>query len=94
MTTSKDMQRHITNKLHYFKNLQKQLDAHATKVASIRLRKEWLEKQKKMNYQNEYDRVLGMISQNTVKGKSIASLDKRKKELEMLGAIAVGGISH
>ena len=94
MTNSKDMQRHITNKLHYFKNLQKQLDAHATKVASIRLRKEWLEKQKKMNYQNEYDRVLGMISQNTVKGKSIASLDKRKKELEMLGAIAVGGISH
>jgi hypothetical protein len=88
------MQRHITNKLHYFKNLQKQLDAHATKVASIRLRKEWLEKQKKINYQNEYDRVLGMISQNTVKGKSIASLDKRKTDLEKLGAIAVGGISH
>ena len=49
MTSSKeDMQRHITNKLHYFKNLQKQLDAHATKAASIRLRKEWLEKQKKL----------------------------------------------
>ena len=94
MTNSKDMQRHITNKLHYFKNLQKQLDAHATKVASIRLRKEWLEKQKKMNYQNEYDRVLGMISQNTVKGKSIASLEKRKTDLEKLGAIAVGSISH
>ena len=88
------MQRHITTKLHYFKNLQKQLDAHATKASSIRLRKEWLEKQKKMNYQNEYDRVLGVISQNTVKVKSVASLDKRKKELEELGAIAVGGISH
>ena len=88
------MQRHITNKLHYFKNLQKQLDAHATKVASIRLRKEWLEKQKKINYQNEYDRILGMISQNTVKGKSLASLEKRKKELEMLGSKAVEGISH
>ena len=94
MTNSKDMQRHITNKLHYFKNLQKQLDAHATKVASIRLRKEWLEKQKKMNYQNEYDRIRGMISQNTVKGKSIASLEKRKTDLEKLGAIAVGSISH
>ena len=94
MTNSKDMQRHITNKLHYFKNLQKQLDAHATKVASIRLRKEWLEKQKKTNYQNEYDRIRGMISENVVKGKSIASLDKRKKELEELGAIAVGSISH
>ena len=94
MTNPKDMQRHITNKLHYFKNLQKQLDAHATKVASIRLRKEWLEKQKKMNYQNEYDRIKGMISENVVKGKSIASLDKRKKELQELGARAVSGISH
>lgn len=88
------MQRHITNKLHYFKNLQKQLDAHATKVASIRLRKEWLEKQKKTNYQNEYDRIRGMISENVVKGKSIASLDARKKRLEELGALAVGSISH
>ena len=94
MTSSKDMQRHITNKLHYFKNLQKQLDAHATKVASIRLRKEWLEKQKKTNYQNEYDRIRGMISENVVKGKSIASLDARKKRLEELGALAVGSISH
>ena len=94
MTNSKDMQRHITNKLHYFKNLQKQLDAHATKVASIRLRKEWLEKQKKTNYQNEYDRIRGLISQNTVKGKSLASLEKRKKKLEELGAIAVDSISH
>ena len=94
MTSSKDMQRHITNKLHYFKNLQKQLDAHATKVASIRLRKEWLEKQKKINYQNEYDRIRGMISENVVKGKSIASLDARKKRLEELGALAVGSISH
>lgn len=94
MTNSKDMQRHITNKLHYFKNLQKQLDAHATKVASIRLRKEWLEKQKKMNYQNEYERIRGMLSQNTVKGKSLASLEKRKTDLEKLGAIAVDSISH
>ena len=94
MTNSKDMQRHITNKLHYFKNLQKQLDAHATKVASIRLRKEWLEKQKKMNYQNEYDRIRSLIDQNTVKGKSVASLEKRKTDLEKLGAIAVDMISH
>ena len=51
-------------------------------------------KAKKINYQNEYDRIRGLISQNTVKGKSIATLDARKKRLEELGAIAVGGISH
>ena len=37
--------RHVANKLHYFKNVQKQLDAHATKAASIQLRKNWMEKQ-------------------------------------------------
>ena len=42
-----DMTRHVTNRLHYFTNLQKQVDAHATKAESIALRKMWLDKQKK-----------------------------------------------
>ena len=42
-----DMTRHVTNRLHYFTNLQKQIDAHSTKAESIALRKTWLEKQKK-----------------------------------------------
>ena len=44
--TQKDRNRHIANKLNYFKNLQRQLDAHITRQASMNLRKEWLEKQK------------------------------------------------
>ena len=47
-----------------------------------------------MNYQNEYDRIRSLISQNTVKGKSLASLEKRKTDLEKLGALAVDSISH
>ena len=42
-----NIDKHITNRLHYFKNLQKQLDAQATKASSINLRKQWLDKQKK-----------------------------------------------
>ena len=44
---SNDMTKHVLNRIHYFENLQKQIDAHATKAESIRLRKEWLDKQKK-----------------------------------------------
>ena len=88
----KDQNRHIANKLNYFKNLQRQLDAHITKQASINLRKEWLEKQK-INYVNEYDRIRGLISQNLVKGQSVAGLEHRKKHLESLGVRALDGLN-
>ena len=91
-----DIQKHITNRLHYFKNVQKQLDAQATKASSIALRKRWLEKQKKMNYQNEYDRIRGEIARQTVfrGGTSLASLENKKKTLESLGAVAIDSISN
>ena len=91
-----NIDKHITNRLHYFKNVQKQLDAQATKASSIALRKRWLEKQKKMNYQNEYDRIRGEIARQTVfhGGTSLESLKNKKNVLEKLGAIAIDSISH
>ena len=91
-----DIQKHITNRLHYFKNVQKQLDAQATKASSIALRKQWLEKQKKINYQNEYDRVRSEIARQTVfhGGTSLSSLENRKKTLESFGAVTIDSISN
>ena len=40
------LSKHVKEKLNYFRNLQRQLDAHATKAASIQLRKNMMEKQK------------------------------------------------
>ena len=88
-----NIDKHITNRLHYFKNLQKQLDAHATKASSIALRKQWLDKQKKVNYQSEYDRIRGEIEHNNVKGLSVESLKKRKNDLAKLGAKVIDGIA-
>ena len=88
-----DIHKHITNRLHYFKNLQKQLDAHATKASSIALRKQWLDKQKKVNYQSEYDRIRGEIEHNNVKGLSVESLKKRRDDLAKLGAKVIDGIA-
>ena len=89
-----NIDKHIKNKLNYFRNVQRQLDAHATKAASIALRKQWMEKQKKINYQNEYDRIRGEIAHSTVKGLSTTTLKNRQKELENLGAMAIQGISN
>ena len=88
-----NINKHITNRLHYFKNLQKQLDAQATKASSIALRKQWLDKQKKVNYQSEYDRIRGEIEHNNVKGLSVESLKKRRDDLAKLGAKVIDGIA-
>ena len=39
--------KHIANRLHYFKTLKDKLDAHSTKARSINLRKQWIDSQKK-----------------------------------------------
>ena len=72
------------------KQLQKQIDAHKTKAASIHLRKQWLEKQKVANYQNEYERIRGMIAQSVVRHgpQTDERLEEREKKLKELGAIA------
>ena len=87
-----DVQHMIARKLHYYKQLQQQIDAHKTKEASIVLRKKWLEKQKLNNYINEYDRIRGMIAQNDRKGVSVEHLKKKAGDLEKLGAKAIDGI--
>ena len=81
---SESIQRHLS----YYKTLQQQLDAHQTKASSIRLRKQWIERQKVSNYQNEYDRIRGMIAQNVIKhgDNTNEALQKRAKHLKGLGA--------
>ena len=89
---SNDMTKHVLNRIHYFENLQKQIDAHATKAESIALRKTWLDKQKKINYTNEYDRLRSQVAQNVVKGASVDSLLERQNVLQRLGVQSLDGI--
>jgi len=82
-----DLQKILTAKsLHQIKHLQKIIDAHKTKAASLKLRKEWLDKQRVNNYSNEYERIRGLLAHNIVKGTSVEGLEKRKKKLEDKGA--------
>ena len=81
------------NRLNYYKNLQRQLDAHTTKHASIHFRKNALDRQTVSNYQNEYNRIRGELS-STVLPDALtrARLKERQAKLVELGATAVNSI--
>ncbi len=79
-----DLQKAIQKNLHYYKQVQATNEAHRTKAVSSHLRKEHLEKQKTNNYQNEYDRIRGVISQSATSNHP--PLLERKKKLENSGA--------
>ena len=84
--------KHIANRLHYFKTLKDKLDAHATKARNNNLRKQWIDGQKKMNYTNEYNRIRSELEQSKLKGLTTELLQKRKDKLKKLGANIVDGI--
>ena len=48
--------------LKYWERMQTLLDAKETRAQSLRLRHKWIERQNTMNYQNEYDRLRGELS--------------------------------
>ena len=84
--------KHIANRLHYFKTWKDKLDAHATKARSINLRKQFIESQKKMNYTNEYNRIRSELEQSKLKGLTTELLQKRTDHLKKLGANIIDGI--
>ena len=86
--------------LHYWKRLQHNMDAHHTRAQSLQYRKMILEKQHKMNYQNEYDRLRNALNatvlrRNALTGDMIRApavsftekdgVKRRLEELEKLG---------
>ena len=89
------LQRQVNNRPHYWKRLQSHMDMQATRAQHLLLRKKFLDKQKAMNYQNEYDRIRGILGQNVVRdsirmprliGAQRYELLKRQDELKDLGA--------
>ena len=65
----------IAKKLHYYKQVQRKLDAYNTKASSLTFRKHILERQKLNNYQNEYDKIRDLLSQSTLK--NVTDLKKK-----------------
>jgi hypothetical protein len=74
----------VGSHLRHYKQLQQRMDARNTKAESITLRKDWLQAQKRANYQGEYDRIRGLLSQ-TILPAGAKRLEDREKELKGLG---------
>ena len=87
-----DMQAVIKHKLQYYKTVQKEIVARKSKASLIMLRKQWLDKQKVNNYQNEYDRIRGILNTSVTGELTNDLLNKRKVELERLGTKIIDNI--
>ena len=74
----------IASHLKHYKRLQRTLEAKKAKAESIVLRKAWMERQKRANYQSEYDRIRGLLSQ-TYLPNGAKRLEERQAELQGLG---------
>ena len=51
-------------------------------MSLIALRNNWKRQQNKLNYQNEYDRIRGLLEESVLKGKSVPHLENRVKTLQ------------
>ena len=60
--------------LKYWQQLQSRLDAHLTRAQSLEIRKRMMDKQAKMNYQQEHDRLRNALEQTVLRRNPIAGL--------------------
>ena len=59
--------------LQYWKRLQHTMDAHHTRVQMLEYRKMMLQKQQKMNYLNEYDRLRNALNATVLRRNALTS---------------------
>jgi len=76
-----------SNFINNMKHQRNILKARETKVSLIALRKQWLDKQKRDNYQLEYDRIRGLLESSVLKGTSALHI---KKRIDTLKGMDVG----
>ena len=73
-----------SNLLNNMKHQRNILKARETKASLIALRKQWLDTQKRNNYQSEYDRIRGLLQDSVLKGVTKTHLEKRQQDLEKM----------
>ena len=81
-STYNESEQAIKNNLHYWKLVKEKQEAHETKVKSAIFRRNLLESQKRINYQNEYDRLRAELARTILTTPKItieARIDQLKK---------------
>ena len=78
--------------LSQVKYLNEMAEAYQNRTKSIALRKEILEKQKRRNYQSEYERLRGHVENSATPALTRDHLKARTERLKQFGARAVDSI--
>ena len=79
-----NIHRDMHHSLFYYKNLQKVLDARATRKADLLLRKRIIDNKNKQNYQLEYDRIRDLVHSKTIKDDTKEMLKNRIKQIRRI----------
>ena len=85
----KHLENSIRNKLDYWKKVKRTMEMHETKQKSILFRKQVLDDRVRANYQNEYERLRGVIAHTVVPEQTRQRLISRIGQLQNLGAQAL-----
>jgi hypothetical protein len=80
------MERFSKLQLNQLMAVKKQTEARLARTTSIALTNEWKQRQNMRNYQSEYDRIRNELSNSALPFKTQDNVEKRKVELEQLGA--------
>ena len=87
-------------RLHHWKRTQQPLDARHTRAQMLEYRKTILEKQQKMNYQNEYDRLRNALQETVLRRSIVGSMvrgpritgDNEEKVLRRIAELEAQGV--
>ena len=94
MVYDKYTEKHIDKAIKHFKRKKDELEAHQTKASLIMLRKSYIENQRRHNYNNEYERLIGVLTNKTITHSANSGhLKSKVKELEQMGARAITGLN-
>ena len=75
--------------VQYYRRLKPMLEGLETKQKLTHLRNEWHQKQHRLNYSLEYERILGILNGSVVRGGDMEKLHRRRETLEGLMRQAV-----
>ena len=85
MTKPKDYRSNldvVRNSPHYFKMVKDMMERHELKAKSLEFRTKLLKDRRKAMYQNEYDRIKGIIAHTVVPEQTKEIIQKRMKQIE------------
>ena len=87
--SKKDRFYDMRKRSHYLENLKKVVDNFKAKQTLVDARANNIKRQQMLNYQGEYDRIIGALQSSAIPGLDKDMLRRRRDELRKLGVVAV-----